>query len=159
MPNPIFFVDEMLNDLAISLRLCGFVSIYKKWESDDALISEAKEANGFIITSDRALSKQGEKIGVSAILVPVWSGKREKLVFVLKALKINEIYPETICTVCNGTLERAGKDKVVGKVPETVLSAFSEFMLCPSCGRVFWQGSHWKRIKSFLDEVSNLLKE
>jgi hypothetical protein len=117
------------------------------------LVSEAKACNGFILTSDKPLVERCEKIGASAVLVPTSLGKKEKLIFVLKSLRIKEIYPETVCTVCNGTLERAGKDKVVGNVPDTVLEGFSEFLTCPDCKRVYWQGSHWKRISSFLDEI------
>jgi len=153
MPKPVFFVDEMLNDLAIALRLVGFVSVYKKWENDEALVSEAKASNGFILTSDKPLAERCEKSGASAVSVPISLGKKEKLVFVLKTLNIKEIYPETICTVCNGALEKAGKDKVVGNVPDTVLESFSEFLVCPDCKKVFWQGSHWKRISEFLEEI------
>ncbi|MCX6774017.1 MAG: hypothetical protein NTY68_03420 [Candidatus Micrarchaeota archaeon] len=154
MSRPIFFVDEMLNDLAVALRLSGFVSICKKWENDEALVSEAKASNGFILTSDKPLAERCEKGGIGAFLVPIKMDKKEKLVLVLKSAGIKEIYPETICTVCNGALEKAGKDKVVGNVPDTVLETFSEFLVCPDCKRVYWQGSHWKRIKAFLEEVS-----
>jgi uncharacterized protein with PIN domain len=46
------------------------------------------------------------------------------------------------CTVCNAELESASSDDVADRVPPYVLRTQAEFRRCPSCGRVYWPGSH-----------------
>lgn len=148
-----FVVDEMLNDVAIWLRLCGFVAVYKKWGSDSEMISEALKSGSIVITSDRELASRCPSKGVKAILLPVWSPHGEKLAMALSGAGIKEIFPETVCTSCNGELKKASREDVRGKVPDAILDKFDDFLLCSSCGKVYWHGSHWQRIKEALDGI------
>lgn len=47
------------------------------------------------------------------------------------------------CIRCNVELEPAVKgDRIAERVPAGVLARYREFWDCPSCGTVFWRGSH-----------------
>jgi hypothetical protein len=48
--------------------------------------------------------------------------------------------------MCNGAIERADKKEIEGEVPGTVFDAHREFWLCSTCGKIYWQGKHWKTI-------------
>jgi hypothetical protein len=150
---PAFVVDEMLNDVAIWLRLCGFVAVYRKWGSDGEIISEALKSGSIAITSDRELALRCAKGGAKAVLLPVWSPHEDKLITALSGAGIKEIFPETVCTSCNGELKKASKEDARGKVPDAILGKFDDFLLCSSCSKVFWHGSHWQRIKTALDGI------
>jgi uncharacterized protein with PIN domain len=156
---PAFVVDEMLNDVAVWLRLCGFVSLYKKWPSDGDIIREALESGSIVVTCDRDLHSQCAKKGIKSILIPVWDKHEEKLIKALSGAGIREIFPETICTSCNGELKKASKEEVRGKVPDAILDKFDDFLVCSSCSKVFWHGSHWQRIKEALDGLQKRISQ
>jgi uncharacterized protein with PIN domain len=156
---PSFLADEMLNDVAVWLRLCGFAAVYKKWGSDTEIISEALKSGSIVLTSDRELASRCSNKGVKAILLPVWSPHEEKLALALSGAGIKEIFPETVCTSCNGTLKKASKEEVRGKVPDAILDKFDDFLMCTSCGKVYWHGSHWQRIKEALDGLKTKIAQ
>lgn len=58
--------------------------------------------------------------------------------------------PFTLCLCCNVALETIPKSLVVGRVPERVLALYSEFTRCSACGRIYWPGTHYERMKSVL---------
>lgn len=62
--------------------------------------------------------------------------------------------PLTICSHCNGRLEKAAKESVRDQVPEKAWSFCESFYRCRRCGRVYWKGSHYPGLKAFLDKWS-----
>jgi len=38
-------------------------------------------------------------------------------------------------------------------VPEGVFERHRRFVTCDVCRRVFWEGSHWKRMRTVIDAV------
>lgn len=55
------------------------------------------------------------------------------------------------CLVCNEPVRSVEKERVKERVPVGILSTVSRFRECPSCGRVYWQGSHWERMLGALE--------
>jgi uncharacterized protein with PIN domain len=73
-------------------------------------------------------------------------------------LKILQITPAlgrmfTRCILCNEELADIEKEKVKGKVPEYVFKTQEEFITCPKCNRIYWQGTHWGNVQKTLDEI------
>jgi len=60
----------------------------------------------------------------------------------------------TRCTACNGPLEKVAKERVRDRVEEGTWSVHSEFWRCRDCGKVYWQGAHWKNIRRRLEKIS-----
>jgi hypothetical protein len=50
------------------------------------------------------------------------------------------------CPACNGTLKSADRREVEMKIPSTVIKKHDRFWMCKSCGKVYWEGKHWKTI-------------
>jgi len=50
-------------------------------------------------------------------------------------------------------LEPASKEDVSASLPPRTRAAFDEFQRCRGCGRVYWQGSHYQRLSSLLNEL------
>ena len=42
---------------------------------------------------------------------------------------------------------REGVELQITQVEEAVIDKYSEFFCCSRCGKVFWQGSHWGKMK------------
>jgi uncharacterized protein with PIN domain len=45
------------------------------------------------------------------------------------------------------------KEEIEFLVPEFVFHNFSNFRRCPSCGKVYWQGSHTEGIRDLLQDL------
>ena len=55
---------------------------------------------------------------------------------------------------CNALLRATEKESILHRLlPETV-KYFEEFYACPDCERVYWKGSHYRRMKRFIESVT-----
>jgi uncharacterized protein len=63
------------------------------------------------------------------------------------------VRPFRLCLMCNAPLRRASSDEVSDRVPEGVLERHARFVTCDVCRRVFWEGSHWKRMRARIEEL------
>ena len=63
--------------------------------------------------------------------------------------------PFTLCLHCNVPLQQIDKQAVLAMLPENVARHYDRFCTCPSCKRIFWEGSHWKRMRGWLDQLPN----
>ncbi|MBI2828537.1 MAG: twitching motility protein PilT, partial [Acidobacteria bacterium] len=59
------------------------------------------------------------------------------------------------CLCCNTALRSVAKEAVVDRLPPRTRAEFDEFHLCEVCGRVYWRGSHYQRLRRFLGEALN----
>ena len=62
------------------------------------------------------------------------------------------VQPFTRCLHCNAPLTPVTKEEVLPRVPEQVALHYQTFSVCMRCKRVFWEGSHWHRMRAMLAE-------
>jgi hypothetical protein len=60
--------------------------------------------------------------------------------------------PFTLCLHCNWPLSPIDKEAVIERLPEKVAARYENFSTCTRCERVFWEGSHWERMRRLLAE-------
>jgi uncharacterized protein with PIN domain len=148
--------DEMLKNLASWCRLLGIDSAYYPGRSDSQLLHAAMKEGRILFTRDLPLSLRCDKHGVRAILVKS-DIIEEQIAQVLRETKIEPAFPDfTRCASCNGELEDAPKESVAGLVPENTLERHERFWRCKSCGKVFWQGGHWRNIRRIYEKAKAL---
>ncbi len=58
------------------------------------------------------------------------------------------------CSQCNTPLRPLPADQAEGRVPDYVAAQTRQFHECPDCRRVFWEGSHQRRIRRQLAELA-----
>ena len=152
---PSFLVDGMLGSLNRWLRICGYETEYMRDAPDEELLERGIEAHFVVLTRDIALSKEARRRGIDVFIVE-GSNDEERLASV--AQEFNLILDPVMarCTICGGRLDPVSKDDVVGEVPSASLEAYDEFWRCGGCGKVYWKGSHWKRIVEKIAEASRL---
>lgn len=145
--------DAMLRNTAKWARIFGVDSQYLA-EEDKTLIKSAFESGRILITMDKELSQKARKAGVKIILLSTFDVS-EQLYDIERVLgKEIFMYPDkTRCTVCNGRLKKAKIEEVRDKLPEKVENFQKEFWVCEDCGKVYWEGGHWKNIKKTYEEL------
>jgi uncharacterized protein with PIN domain len=143
------FADAMLGRLARWLRILGHDTAFDADIADGDLVRRCIEEGRVLLTRDRRLMDE-------------WRVPRALL---LRAEDPNEQLRETVtrldlshegplfsrCTVCNAPVERVDREHVRDQVPERVWHACEVFVRCPSCGRIYWEGTHTRRIRERLD--------
>jgi len=150
-----FFCDVMLGDLAKWLRILGLKVNYDNKADDNLIVYTAKRENLLIITKDRELARRK---GVDAILIET-DGIEDmiKEVLLKTGIKLSDLKPFKYCPVCGSKLEKRDRDDVRWFVPQKVYEEFSEFFVCNNCVKVYWKGTHFKKIEAFVENLRSRL--
>lgn len=154
-----FAADEMLGKLARWLRFMGLDVIYRRPFDDDELIEIAQRENRIILTRDKKIIEKCKRKNLERQNSINFHFITEDLPFdqmreVVSAFRIDPFENAfTRCAVCNTSLLIKDKKEVAGKAPPFVYATINEYRECPQCERIYWHGSHRKRIESILGEV------
>lgn len=139
-----FLVDGMLGRLARWLRVAGHDAVYEPPFDDLFLAERARRENRILLTRDRNLASRR---GIRSLLV-----EEDDLEGQLR--QVLSLFPPpgpgSRCIVCNVPLEEAAKSAVQDLVPPYVREHYDRFWVCPSCRRIYWQGTHWERMQQKL---------
>ena len=146
-----FVADAHLGGLAHLLRMLGFDTLYDNAYADAEIERLVAAEHRIALTRDRELLKRrGVTHGVYVRALRSAGQLRE----VAERLDLaRSARPFSRCLHCNGTLEPAAKADVLPRLPPRVAASFDRFSACPDCGRVFWEGSHWRRMKAMVDDI------
>ena len=136
----------MCGGVARWLRIFGVDTTYTPGIDDGELVEQALAERRLVISSDhklfeRRLFTTGQLPG---LLLPVGLKLDEQVAFVCEQLKITPGMPR--CSSCNGELVATDRAEVADVVPARSLVWVRDFFRCGSCGHVYWEGSHWRKI-------------
>jgi uncharacterized protein with PIN domain len=145
-----FLVDQMLLRLGRWLRLVG-LDVANPEESDDRkLVQKAKKENRALITRDHRLAEICKSAGVECILINsnrLHDQMKEMARYGIK-LQLN---PQR-CTICNGILRETAKQTTCENSPFSIREKTWE---CEDCGKLYWEGSHWKKMEENLNKIGS----
>jgi uncharacterized protein len=141
-----FIADAMLGKLAKWLRILGFDVAYEHRIGDQDLVRRATSEHRHILTRDRRLVQRrwSGAVRFTVIRDDHWPEQLRQLIQELKPpLPVRLL---TRCVRCNERLRPLPWKKAVDSVPPYVHRTQKRFMHCPLCGRIYWRGTHPKRI-------------
>ena len=158
-----FIVDTMLGDVAKWLRLLGYDTLYSRTYTDNQILEIARRTGRIIVTRDRNLYWRARKRGLRAILV-TGDTVVERLAEVAyyAGIRLKPDPARSRCPECNAPLREVSKEMVKDRVPPKSYEVYNKFYVCPRCGRVYWEGGHWKnirRIAAEAEEVARRIRE
>jgi uncharacterized protein with PIN domain len=153
-PPVTFACDAMLGDLARWLRAAGYDAAWEAGIDDWDLVRQAQRAGQVLLTSDTGILRIGivRDGEVRALFIPHGLGRKGQLALVLRHFGLTPRAPR--CMACGGELAEAPKEQVRDRVPPRSYEMVDRFHECGRCGQVFWQGTHWQRIRQLIDEAS-----
>ncbi len=147
-----FVVDRMLGGFAKWLRVAGFDTLYDHGYGRDELMAVSDSTGRLIITRDTWFESQsGIKV---VVLHDNYTIGQLREFFERYGIAPDPARYFTRCTLCNSPLVAASGDEVKALVPPYVLSTQRAFSRCPSCGRVYWGGTHRERMLETLRLLS-----
>lgn len=143
-----FVADAHLGGLARLLRMAGFDTLYDNGYQDEEIATIAAGAARTVLTRDRELLKRREVAHGCYLHAIRPEAQLRELFARLQLAPLAR--PFTFCLHCNLPLRPAPKSDVFERLPESVRAGHDEFTTCDGCGRVFWKGSHHKRMLAML---------
>ena len=147
-----FVADAHLGGLAHLLRMTGFDTLYDNRFRDDAIEAIAAREGRVVLTRDRELLKR-RSITHGCYVRALHSADQLREVYARLDLA-GSARPFTRCLSCNAPLRRVEKAAVVDRLPPSVRERHDRFSTCDRCGRVFWEGSHWRRMRVLVHELA-----
>lgn len=138
---PRFLCDEMLGRLARYLRAAGYdTELASGGVPDGELLRRARDQKRVFLTSDALVAEHKAAAGVAVVLP---RGDLDVMAGALRQrLGVDWLHrPFTRCLVDNACLVPASDDD---DRPADVPPA--EALRCPTCARVYWAGSHHRRM-------------
>ena len=151
MRDPRFVADTHLGKLARHLRMAGFDTLYGTDWDDDRIVATSLGERRTILTRDRGMLRRREvERGYCVRAVE----SEAQLGEVVAALQLEGlIAPFTRCRECNTPLEDVPREAVLDRLPPRVRELYDRFKRCPTCRRVYWEGSHFRRMEGMLERL------
>jgi uncharacterized protein with PIN domain len=149
--DPRFVADTHLGKLARHLRMAGFDTLYGNDWDDDHIVALSGAQRRTILTRDKGMLRRRE-VERGYFVRSVES--ESQLAEVVRALQLESlIVPFVRCRECNTPLEDVPREAVLDRLPEKVRASYDRFKRCPGCGRVYWEGTHFRRMKGLLERA------
>jgi uncharacterized protein len=144
-PPPRFLCDEMLGQLCRYLRAAGYDTLFAKdGLLDRVWLQQCHDEGRYFLTQDQLVSEHKAARNIALILpqgdldqLATLLGARFQLDWLSRAF--------TRCLVDNTLLQPADEESIA-RVPADALRPGEPLNVCPACKRVYWQGSHYKRM-------------
>lgn len=151
MHNIKFLVDENLLGLLKRLRMMGIDSISVMGASDNDIDVLAREQGRVILTKDRRFFN---KVTLGKAYFVKSERPKAQLIEVLSqfpCVKGDETLSR--CFSCNSLIEQIEKERVKDLVDEKTYRLYDSFYQCPTCHRIYWEGSHFEKMQKEIQAV------
>jgi len=145
-----FIADNMLGKMVKWLRIAGIDVAYDGNYTRRGLVEAARLEDRMILTRSRKV-----KYPELLIIKSEWFDAQLEQFFSCFG-HLGEGCFFTRCLICNTILEPAEKESIRNKVPPRVYLIQDSFNRCPGCERIYWKGSHYKRM---LKQITDILKK
>lgn len=170
---PRFLTDRMLGKLSTWLRILGHDTVYAadivlkeggreddEEDEDNALTAFAAREARILLTRDKKLAASASKQGVHCVQI-----KTDAVMVQLKELlrynlRINLNPVPVRCSECNAPIRKVKEEeeallKAKDYVPADMIGTLA-FWICERCGRIYWEGSHWRDMHERLRPLNEL---
>jgi hypothetical protein len=157
MPSPrsAFLFDRMLGRLCTKMRMLLYDAALNPEGETGRFLLNAARAGRVAVTRSRSL---GDRPGPRPVVLRA-EDVLDQIVELFAALgEPPRLEPFTRCLECNAFLVEQPADEARALIPPYVGNTFAEFHRCPSCGRIFWKGTHWTAMADEVKRIEERLK-
>ena len=144
-----FLADRMLGKLARYLLMMGIDTVYFTQPDRSQLIDLATKQGRVILSRDTNLLNVRDVPEYLFIVDDLAETQLRQVVDHFE-IKIDEDQLFTLCLQCNRKLIKKTAEEVRPFVPPYILTIHQKFSFCPQCERVYWKGSHQKRMEEMI---------
>ena len=141
----------MLGRLARWLRVLGYDTTYDETLADPELVRRAQEEQRLLLTRDRHLLKELRPLRAHEVRQDDPLAQLHDLVSTLALPPPAALF--TRCLLCNAPLRAVAEAEALPLLPEGMRGVPGPVRRCPQCGRLYWDGSHVRRMRAALERV------
>ncbi len=149
--NPKFILDVHLGTLTKYMRMLGLDTLYKNNYIDEEIIKISSKEKRTILTKDVGILKNKKVTHGYFVRNSNPEKQIEEVIFRFN-LK-NEVKKFSRCLECNSILKSIKKEKIIDRLPPKVKANQNEFYICLICDKIYWPGSHYEKMKFFIEKI------
>jgi uncharacterized protein with PIN domain len=152
-----FVADGMLGRLVRWIRILGYDTVYLVHTDDEIVMRTAAAEERILLTMDTELYRKSVLRKIDAHLIKSFDHLEQLVDLAVRfdlRLEVNPIASR--CPICNSSLQETTRHEVEGKIPHSSIVLSKDFWRCVGCGKLYWQGSHWKNIRAQLTRAREL---
>ena len=146
-----FVADVHLGKLARYLRMIGFDTLYENNSEDTELIEISNRENRILLTRDKGILMNSKLTHGSYIYN---HNSKKQLAELIKKFQLQkQTKPFSRCIECNGEMKIVSKNSIQHLLNPLTNKYFNEFYMCTNCEKIYWKGSHYDRMKKFIEKL------
>lgn len=146
---PRFVADVNVGKLAKWLRILGYDTVFIN-PIDDARLVEIGLTDGRIVLTRDTHIRERRPVASGLVRLVLVQGDRvaDQIRFLTAYLGLrHSVEMLTRCIECNVPLAPVERSDVEGRVPPYVWKTQERYVICPRCGKIYWAGTHWDRMR------------
>lgn len=149
---PRFICDVHLGKLARLLRLLGFDCRYSNDFKREEILKIAAKEKRVILSKDQDLMEKG----IISAYKPNSEDPKEQIKEVVEKYSLRgKSIPFSRCMKCNGLLIHISPEDAKERIPSGISRSIKEYLECLGCKRIYWKGSHYEKMKKYVDGLYN----
>ncbi len=150
---PKFILDVHLGVLSRYMRMLGLDTLYENNLSDNDLIDASLKGKRIILTRDLGVLKHAKVLRGYFVRN---TNPKKQIKEVVDRFDLKSVVKKfSRCIECNSVLEKIDKQIIMDRLPPKVKKSYDEFFICTRCDKIYWQGSHFDKMKLLVDEIIN----
>ena len=152
LPNVVFSVDINVGRLARLLRMAGVDTWYDPQLTEKELATRSA-AHGRILLSRNRDLLQRKCITWGRLVRAEIPEQQLAEIIALYGLH-RHIAPFSRCLECNALLQPVDKSAILDRLEPLTRKYYHSFKRCPDCNRIYWQGSHHRRMQKIFRHLT-----
>ena len=133
----------------------GYDTLLFDHRDDSRLIYISLKENRTVITRDtHIMERRAITTGRLKALLITSDNPRVQIYQVITGLGLDPNFnPFSLCLEDNQPLVSMDKEVIKDRLPPYVYQTQSQYMECPLCHRIYWQGTHWQAMVEKLKQL------
>lgn len=150
--------DEMLRGLGRWLRVAGYdTKIAEPGMRDRTLVEQACAEKRILLTRDRKMLEIRHADECVCLLQGNAPG--EWVCELNRRYNVDwHLEPFSRCLLCNASLQQAD-DRYLKCIPSESREMTTQLLYCPQCEKLYWEGTHVRRMRKKLDEWERICRD
>ena len=139
----------MLGQLCRYLRAAGYDTLLAHGgHQDRLLLQQCHDEGRYFLTQDQLVREHKAALNIALILP---QGDTDELAAILGAhFQLDWLSHAFSRCLLDNTLLQPADASSIARIPADAIRPDEPLKVCPACRRVYWQGSHYKRMRARL---------
>jgi uncharacterized protein len=146
-----FIADVNIWDIVKYMRALGLDIHCDPALSPRDIVRVSRSEKRTILTKSRKLLKHRD-VARGVFIRPGTTVEQVRRIVDLLSLR-EVIVPFSRCLICNTPLVRVAKETVWDRIPPKARACHDDYSYCSVCDKLYWQGTHFMRIKEMVDAI------